>query len=377
MSRIRVMHVLNYLGLGGMEYGVIKLANRLPSDEFETMIVVMGGRRPGIETYIDAKVKIVGIERRAGIDLAAVRRLAQVQRTYKPHITHSHNWGGYFYTAAAQYLHRAPRFVHGEHGRDTPEWHMSRAQRLFIAVTKRNVYRFTTVAHHLARDLCDVWRVSPDRVEVIPNGVDLVNYQVEESRDAIRESIGIPPQSTVIGSIATIRPIKDIPTLFDAVARLAKAGRDIVLVVAGSYPNKQEVDQFIVQSNKLCAPARLVYLGVRKDVARLMQSFDVYVNSSVFEGMSNKILEAMASGVPVVGSDVPGNRELLADGRFGNLFHVRQPQKLAERISILLDNAEFREKLIRDQLEHVRTTYASEVMVEKYARFYRTMAEKR
>lgn len=376
MSRIRVMHVINYLGLGGMEYGVIKLANLLPSNEFESMIVVMGGRRPGIEAYIDPKVKVVEMERRPGVDLRAVWRVAQAQRSYKPDVVHSHNWGGYFYTAAAQYLNHASCFVHGEHGRDTAEWRMSKAQQWFIAATKRKVFRFTTVAQHLASDLCDVWGVSPDRVVVMPNGVDLARYQIEESRDAIRESIGAPLRSTVIGTVATIRPIKDIATLYAAVAQLAKAGRDIVLVIAGSYPNKYEVEQFIARSTELCAPARLIYLGIRKDVARLMRCFDVYVNSSFFEGMSNTVLEAMASGCPVVASNIPGNRELLADGHLGNLFSVGQPQELAERISSLLDNTEVRERLAHDQLERVRSTYASEVMVEKYARFYRTIVEK-
>ena len=374
--KITVMHVLNFLSLAGLEYGVIKLVNRMPHDEFESVVCTLTGKQPGVEEVIDPRVRVVTLSKGSGIDLGTVRRLARLSRQVRPDIVHSHNWGAYVYTALARPLSRRGYFIHGEHGRDAAEQQLSLGQRLFIAATKRSVDRFTTVARHLADDVCRAWRVPREKIFVSQNGVDLDRFRVEEPRAAIRRSLGISETAPVIGTVASFRPVKDFATLFAAASRLTRRYPDLVVAIAGSHRRAEVVEQFQADAIARCAPARAVFLGSRKDIERVMRAFDVYVNSSRYEGMSNTILEAMASGCPVVASDVPGNREVLADGRFGNLFPVGHPQILAETIALLVDNAEVRERLVRDQLERVRKSFASEVTVDRYVRFYRAIVGK-
>jgi glycosyltransferase involved in cell wall biosynthesis len=114
-----------------------------------------------------------------------------------------------------------------------------------------------------------------------------------------------------------------------------------------------------------------VFLGNRTDVERVLHTFDISVNSSILEGMANSILEAMASGVAVVASDIPGNREVLADGAMDNLFTVGDSHALAVKLLELFDSPARREALVAKQMTWARENFSIDVHVDRYARFYR------
>lgn len=374
-KKIRILHVLNYLGFAGMETGVIKLANRLPKENFETIICVLGDSAPGIRGVIDPSVRVVELNKSEGFDPKVAWRLARLTRSADVDIVHSHNWGTYVYAALAKMLGAQGQFVHGEHGRDAADLHISIRQRVFLRATRFLVKRYTSVARHLSDELSSAWRVPTRQFAVLPNGVDLERFALPESPEEIRCSLAIPVGATVIGAVGNIRPIKGFPTIFEAAAQLATRYPNLVVVMCGgSAAGRTVPDSEQSACAAQCAPAKIVFLHSRLDVERVLRTFDIFVNSSYLEGMSNSILEAMASDCPVVASDIPGNREILQDGGMGNLFPPGDARALADRIAELLDDPQRRMALIRRQREWVTQVFSAKASVDRYVQFYREIA---
>jgi glycosyltransferase involved in cell wall biosynthesis len=149
----------------------------------------------------------------------------------------------------------------------------------------------------------------------------------------------------------------------------------MLVVLCGGSSSGRTVLEFEQQAAAAqCAPAGIVFLHSRLDVERVLRTFDVFVNSSYLEGMSNSILEAMASDCPVVASDIAGNREVLQGGRMGNLFPPGDAQGLADKISMLLDEPQKRQDLIRWQRAWVLKMFSVQASLSRYVDFYRSIS---
>lgn len=159
------------------------------------------------------------------------------------------------------------------------------------------------------------------------NGVDTAVYR-PGSGEAIRASLGIAEDAFVIGIVARLDAIKDHPTLLSSYAAVRQRLPASRLIVVGDGPERERLQS--------TAPAGTLFLGDRTDVPQIMRTFDLFVLPSANEGISNTILEAMASGLPVIASRVGGNPELVEDGETGSLFQVGDSTALA---SLILDYA--------------------------------------
>jgi glycosyltransferase involved in cell wall biosynthesis len=365
------MHVLDSLGFAGMEQGVIRLVNGLSSNSFESVICVLRTMQLGVEKAVSPKVAIEVLgPSGAGFQPRSVIRLAKTIGRLQPDIIHSHNYGSYIYTAMARVMNNTGQFVHGEHGRESPEWRLSRAQRVFISGTKGRVNWFTTVAEHLVGDLSRTWGVGREKIVALQNGVDLARFHVDEPAAETRRSLGIEEGAYVIGTIANFRPVKDYETFFSAVSEVARRKPGVTVLIAGTHSSSDYVKQFIRNGIGACEPARAIFLGCRPDVERIVRAMNVYVNCSHYEGMSNTILEAMAGSCPVVATDVLGNREIFGNGINGHLFPPGDSSALAARISALRDNPGLSRQYVEEQLGRVRSTFSKEVSINRYAHFY-------
>jgi glycosyltransferase involved in cell wall biosynthesis len=225
---IRILHLVDWLGLAGMEYGIIKLVNRLPYERFEPIICCLIGKQAGVDEILEPHVKTVVLGKQRGIDLKILWKVAQLTKMYNIDILHSHNWATYPYAAVARFINNNLRWVHGEHGRETQKYLLSKKQKYFIAFTKRHIERITSVAAHLADDLVHTWKVDRNRVFVIPNGIDLDTFNIKESQTVIRQSLGLDISNLVIGTVGGFRLVKDHKTLFAAVGCVARQQDNII-----------------------------------------------------------------------------------------------------------------------------------------------------
>lgn len=326
VRRLHVVHVLHSLDVGGTENGVVNLMTALDEGFRHTVIAMTSVGRTAAR--LPAGVTTIALGKRVGIDLHALTRLAALLRRLKPDIVHSRNWGAFDAVLAGR-LAGAPVIVHGEHGREASDpWGLNGWRNRLRRCSAPLVNRFVTVSCDLRRWLVETVGIPATKVETIHNGVD-VNRFSEEARDAGRRALGLPPGVTVIGTVGRLDPVKDQLGLIEAFARLDHRGRTLALVIVGEGPCRTSLETRAQQPD---VAGRVHLFGERSDVPLLLKGVDIFALPSIAEGISNTVLEAMATGLPVVATRTGGNPEVVEDGVTGALVPVGDRQALARAL---------------------------------------------
>jgi sugar transferase (PEP-CTERM/EpsH1 system associated) len=196
------------------------------------------------------------------------------------------------------------------------------------------ITRYTAVSVDLANWLVGTVGVDPDRVTQIYNGVDMQRFHPRtESRSSVGPEDFAPPGTVVIGTVGRMKEVKDQLTLVRAFIRMLESDpacrKHLRLVVIGDGPLREEAQRLLRMANS----EQLAWLpGERSDIPELMRGFDMFVLPSLREGISNTILEAMASGLPVVATRVGGNPELVDENVTGMLVPPADPEAMAKAI---------------------------------------------
>ncbi len=374
---LRVMHVINRLDTGGTEYGILKVIAGLDNETFEHRLCTTRGFDPGLANAqrLDGKLLVAGQPGGAERQFLLFR-LARIMRAYRPHIVHSRNWGAIEAIPAAR-LARVPVAIHSEHGYEVEILAgLPRRQRLLRRVTYAMADAVFTVTSDLRSYHARQAWVSDEQIRVIPNGVDTRRFapRPEQRRDA-RERLGLPANSFVIGTVGRMVPIKDHPTLLRAAELLAGRGVDACIVLAGSGPELARNQQWVESSATLAGRVR--FLGGCDNIPDVLNALDVFVLPSLREGMSNTLLEAMASGLPVVATRVGGNPELVDDDSSGWLFSPGDAAGLAVRLERLAHDAELRRRFGAAARERAVAQFSLERMVTNYRKLYLELAGRR
>ncbi|MBI3563136.1 MAG: glycosyltransferase [Gammaproteobacteria bacterium] len=368
--KIKLMHIVNHLTLTGMEYGVIKLLNGLPTDRYQKYICVLSKVYPGIRDLVSSDIEIIELNKSPGFDLRLVGKIRRIISVNKITIVHSHNWATYPYAVISKFFARNCTLVHGEHGRETIEWHMSRFQKLFIKLSKYSTEYYTTVANHLADDISSLWEVDRRKIFVVSNGIDTTLFKPIFDKQTVRKNLEIDDASIVLATIAAFRPVKDHACIFKAVGKFSLLYPNSTLLVIGASFHQDLIDQMKALAKELCGKATVKFLGLRKDIADLMQIVDVYINASHYEGMSNTVLEAMVSKVPVIASNNKGNAEILNDLPYTQLFKIGDHDELYNKLCILFADNEIRRRIISEQFTKVTTKYLLKNYISNFDALY-------
>lgn len=324
--RPRVVQVIPTLRTGGLENVVLRLVTHFDSSLKQG--VVTPARTGPLASRFPESVTVVAMGEQHRPDRLNAFRMARVFRSLAPDIVHTRNWTCIDAILGAR-LAGVRRIVHGEHGREaadpTGADPLRRRVRRALAPL---VSRFVTVSQDLNRWLVEEVRVPARKVRTIYNGVDTSRFAPGD-RGAARRALGIPPEAGVVGTVGRLDPVKDQAGLMRAVAGIQRA-RPTVLVIVGEGPLRRALDGL---RDELGLGDRLRLLGERQDIPQILQALDCFALPSVGEGVSNAILEAMATGLPVVATRVGGNVELVRDGETGRLVEVGQPEALARALA--------------------------------------------
>ena len=368
---LRVLHVLEYLGLAGMEYGVIKQVNRLDPGAFSPMICCLRFQLETTHTLINRSIPIFELRKNRGRDLGVIIRLASLLRRQHVDIVHSHNWQTFFYTIMASLLARTPVIVHGEHGRDGQM--VSQRQEWIQGVMGKWVNSVVTVSSSLEKELGSKWKIPLEKFSTIPNGVDLEGFSRDFQLENTRKELQLSPDGLVVLSVGGLRPVKDHETLIRGFAKMESDCSNAYLLIVGREYAQGVQANLESLAQKLGIREKVLFLGVRHDVPQLMQLSNVYINTSLFEGMSNTILEAMASGRPVIATRVGGNPELVNDKVTGYLFEPKNVEELATRLRELLRDSELARVMGSAGRKGAEQSHSMGAMVNRYQTLYQEM----
>jgi sugar transferase (PEP-CTERM/EpsH1 system associated) len=366
-----VVHVLDSLAVGGMENGVINLVNALSPAGRHT-VVTMSALGPLAERLPES-VACHCIGKRPRIDVGAVVRLAALLRRLRPSIVHSRNWGAFDAIPAAR-LAGVPVVIHGEHGREAadPDGLDPRRRRL-RRVFAPLVTRFVTVSFDLRQWLLTTVGLPAAKLVTIHNGVDVSRFAGGDRLAALR-ALRLPSHAVVIGTVGRLDPVKDHAGLLRAFAVLRTDQPSAELVIVGEGPCRPELER-LIQKTGLTGHVHL--LGMRRDVPVLLQAFDAFVLPSRAEGISNTVLEAMATGLPIVATRVGGNPELVEHGVTGVLVAAGNPLALAAALRCYVEDAKRREAHGDAGRRRVLRHFTLERMAQAYQDLYESVSAKR
>jgi sugar transferase (PEP-CTERM/EpsH1 system associated) len=375
-ERLRVLHVIPRLGIGGTEHGVLKVMTGLGEQEFEHRICAVRGVDASFagQMSVAAKTYSAGSSR-AGFQFPLFR-LAKIMREFRPHIVHTRNFGAVEGIAAAR-LARVPVAIHSEHGYELEIMEGLPFRRRVLC---RALFGMTDAVFAVTADLRDYharqsW-LAAKKISVIPNGVntDVFSPRPQCAQQA-RDTLEIPRGRVVLGSVGRLVPIKDHATLLCAAEILVRLGKNIHVLIVGSGPQQTKLEAYVAASPELSG--RTTFTGSSDRVAQLLNAMDVFVLPSINEGMSNTLLEAMSCGLATVATRVGGNGELADEGRSGCLFPARDVQALSRILARLVDDQEIRSNFGRAARLKVLQQFSLVEMVERYRELYLKQASLR
>ena len=365
--RARIVQVIPSLRVGGLENVVVRLVEHLAPLAEQAVVTPSGagslaGRFPG-------SVSVVPLGETHTPNRWNAVRMARLFRNLRPDIVHTRNWTCIDAIIGAR-LAGVPVVIQGEHGREAadPEGRNRRRQqaRRFLSPF---ITEFVTVSRDLARWLVEEVRVPARKVRTVYNGVDTERYAPGD-RAGARQALGIPPDWTVAGTVGRLDPVKDQAGLIRAFAQVGNKRRSL-LVIAGDGPSRRQLEAMV---GELAIGDHVRLLGERDDVPMILRALDIFVLSSIGEGISNAILEAMATGLPVIATRVGGNSELVRDGLTGRLLEPRRPEALSEALVAYLDDPRLAAAHGAAGRERAVGDFGLERMLAGYTALYRQYA---
>jgi glycosyltransferase involved in cell wall biosynthesis len=359
----RILQIIPTLDRAGAEKQLCLLAGGLPRDEFDVHVCALTRGGPLESDLAAADVPLTIIGKRWKIDPRAFFQLRNLIKRLQPDLIHAWMFAANTYGFAAGRACGVKNIIVGQ--RCVDPWKSRLQLAADRALAKR--CRFVVVNSEGVRDFYVAHGTPSEKIRVIPNGVAMPG-PCGTTRRQLLDELGLPENSRLIGLVGRLWPQKRVKDAIWAADLLRVIHDNIYLLVIGDGPERDRLRRF---RDQVSIPNRVHFLGQRSDVPRIMPHFDVLWSTSGYEGQSNAVLEAMASGVPVVATDIPGTRELVISGETGYLVPVGDRAGFAKYAERILNDSEQSAKLSSASRQRVQTEFSIEKMIERHADLYR------
>ncbi len=366
-----VVHVMHRFDIGGMENGIVNLINHMPKESYRHVIMAMTEVTDFRKRIHRDDVEFISLNKKPGHAFYLYPRLFKLFRQLRPAVVHTRNIGALEISVPA-WAAGVPARIHGEHGREVDDLDGTNKKNQWI----RRLYRpFVTYYIALSADLQQYLTkavgIPSGRVVQIYNGVDAVRFCPAEPRTLIEGCPFGDQDQWLVGTVGRMQAVKNQIDLAKAfIIALQKAPelrQTLRLVMIGDGPLRAESIALLEQAG--CAD--LAWLpGERSDVPDIMRGLDCFVLPSLAEGISNTILEAMASGLPVIATNVGGSGELVEDGKTGTPVPAGDLEALADEMVALARQRDKAKAMGRAGRSVVEQKFSMAAMVRQYRELY-------
>lgn len=360
-----VVHVLYRFEVGGLQTLLAQCINRMPAQHYRHAVVCLAGHTDYANLVHRPDVQFHTLDKQPGQSLSSHRALWTLLRRLRPAVLHTYNISTIEYCLTA-WMAGVPLRIHAEHGRDSIE--MSGRHRKYNTLRRLLVPfidRFVPVSADLGAWLRHTVGVPQHKIRLIANGVDTTHFTPGPEREP-----GAPP-TIWIGTVGRIDRIKHHDGLLDAFALLLAAfplqQANLRLAIVGDGPLLPALRERVARE----AWGHQVWLpGARADVEQIMRGFSMFVLPSLSEGTPVTILEAMATGLPVVASRVGGVPQLVIDGQTGLLSDPADPHSLAGAIGAYIADPALAGRHGAAGRARVEAHFCVDMMVTQYDTLY-------
>lgn len=372
-QRTTVCQLLHTLNVGGAEILASRLARQLQDERWRFVFFCLDAEGSRAEEMRQAGFPVEVLGRKPGFDWLCMMRIARLWRKYNVRFVHAHQYTPYFYAMGARgFFRQKPPILFTEHGRfypDLPNWKHKYFNRLLMSHRDR----VTAVSQSVGDAIIQNEGIPSDCVQIIRNGVDetrfIQNRFTEDQKKALRESLGLTDERVILFT-ARLDPIKDHATALRAMKRLqsmAGEAQKPVLLLAGNGPELEPLQTMI---SEMRLEKRVRLLGERSDVSDLLQIADVFLLTSKSEGIPLTILEAFASNVPVVATNVGGIPEVVSNGENGLLAESGDWEQIAAHLNVLLCDQPWAKMIAQNARVRFEAEFTERKMLAEYQKIY-------
>ncbi|NDP38746.1 MAG: TIGR03088 family PEP-CTERM/XrtA system glycosyltransferase [Rhodoferax sp.] len=371
-SRPLVLHVVYRFDTGGLENGIVNLINHMPQHAYRHAVMALTEVTEFHQRIQRRDVEYISLHKPPGHGVWQYPKLFKLFRQLRPAIVHSRNLAALEVQPAA-WAAGMPVRIHGEHGRDVGDLDGSNVTYQRVRrVYKPFVHHYTALSRDLADYLVDRVGVSPDAITQACNGVDTERFRpVPGGPQRIAGCPFDPARQWLMGTVGRMQTVKDQLMLahafVQALAFAPELKERMRLIMVGEGPLRAQAQAVL----DAAGVGRLAWLpGERSDVPDIMRGLHAFALPSLAEGISNTILEAMASGLPVVATAVGGNADLVQHGQTGYIVSPSNPQTMALRLMALAANPERTRNMGQAGRQRALTAFSLQAMVSTYQSVY-------
>lgn len=360
--KTNVLFILQTLRTGGSERVVVDLCRRLDPRKFNCFVAALAD---GVlrETLSGMKIPTL-LPRMRSARKDGLNVMGEISRyiaANEIHVVNAHHFTPFFYGFFGAVLHRR-RIYYTAHSRNEIDM-TSRPWSVIAGVLLRMSDGAIGISPDVSEAIRRRFRLAPAKVLTLSNAIDHSRFDVDVDTGAKRSELGIGQTDRVIGCVGNLRRDKNYPNLIRAFKIVEERVRGAKLVIAGEGKRRSDLETLI---GELGLTGNVLLLGARNDVPEIMKVMNVYCLSSLMEGLPLSLLEAMSAGLPVVGTDVTGIRDVIADGQTGLLVPSDSPEKLSEALIRVLTDEELARGLSTQGQGYVLRKHSVEKWVERY-----------
>ncbi len=369
MSKIKVLQLVEGFNFGGAETKLLELVKHMDKDRFETTVVSLGlGNEIEDKFHNELDCRVMTFQRQKQVDFKLLARVRDFIRNEKIDVVMT----TLFYADVLGAMAGKSGGAKGVFSWETissPKWlvpHRLWSYRYAI----RRADKVISVSKATAQWLVDKRKVNPGKVMIIPYGVNLDKFN-PSVKSVTRQSIGLSENDIIIGQVSRLNEQKGHTYLIDAAPAIIAKQPHVKFVLVGDGPLRADLEQQI-KANGVEDHFKL--LGFRQDVHEILPLFDVFTLPSLYEGLPNVVLEAMACGLPVVATPVDGTKEAVIDSETGILVPVGDVKELAENLLKVISNNDLKSKLGTAGRKRVEDEFSLDGQVKKFETLYETYA---
>ncbi len=360
--KIRVCWIIPTLDEGGAEKQLCLLAKGIDRDRFEPLVVTLTRSGPRKADLTLHGIPVVEINKRGKFDPLALFRLTKAIRSFAPQIVHTWLFAANSYGRFAALRANVPVILGGE--RCVDPWKGS-----IHGIIDRSLAKRTTGILTNSSSIVDFYAargIAREKFHIIPNGVE--SFEATPiSRAEAANRMGVDPNHFLIGAVGRLWLQKGHKDMIWTAELLRVLHEKTSFVIIGDGPERERLEHYCDQVR---AAKEIRFIGHRNDAAQLLPHFDVFWNASLYEGQSNAILEAMQASVPVIASDIPGNRDLIENNVTGMLFPVSDVGTLSKATTQLIEDTALRKRLAGNAKQSVESNFSVRRMIERHEQIY-------
>ncbi len=385
IRRIRVIQVNSAFNDSAPAQGAAALARYLNSNEFHVTAVSLRGLAKSYSTTVadlnSSGIRHISMGMTGFVDMRVLPRLTRYMLAARADIIHTHAFRADLWAGLAAKLAKVPIVVTSIRGN---EWDLFRAGQSHLVaqlaimgskVATTLADSLIAVSEGVREHLIKVQKISPAKIRVIPNGVDLERLaRLRSHATLIRGELNLPRGVPLVGTLSVLRPWKGLSYLVAAAKTVLSRHRQVHFLLAGDGSERHAIEN---QIRDLGIGENVHLLGYRNDAIALLDTMDIYVLPSLSEGFPRSVLEAMGLGKAVIVTDIGGSREAVRHGESGWVVPPRNSEELAKAICCLLESPRLRQSFGERGRQAVEERFNARVNAQFHEKLYRELLRAR